>query len=91
MPITTDAHIESLNDAFNLFELTTAISCAKLHNAPGEDKIPYEMLQNLHKSATKVPLRIYNDIWDGGALAGDWKHVIILPLPKPSKDLSDPG
>jgi len=69
-----DTHMEALNDAFNLAELKTAIKGAKHHKAPGEDLIPYEMLQNLHNSAMKVLLRIYNGIWDGGAMPGDWKH-----------------
>src|SRR6218665_3619976 len=69
----------------------SGVKGAKHHKAPGEDLIPYEMLQNLHKSAMKVLLRIYNGIWDGGAMPGDWKHAIILPLPKASKDLSVPG
>src|SRR6218665_4056836 len=69
----------------------SGVKGAKHHKAPGEDLIPYEMLQNLHKSAMKVLLRIYNGIWDGGAMPCDWKHAIILPLPKASKDLSVPG
>jgi ribonuclease HI len=88
--VTTDADVESLNDSFSLRELKEAIRGAKKNRSPGEDKIPYEMIQNLHRSSLKVLLKIYNGVWRNGSLPGDWKHAIILPIPKPSKDATKP-
>jgi ribonuclease HI len=87
---TLDPHVEALNDDFNLYELKQAIKGAKNHSTPGEDKIPYELLQHLHKSALKILLKIYNNIWNTGSLPRDWKHAIILPILKPSKDPTKP-
>lgn len=87
---TIDSDVEALNDSFSLHELREAIRGAKKNRSPGEDKIPYEMIQNLHKSALKVLLKIYNGVWNNGSLPRDWKHSIILPILKPSKDPTKP-
>jgi ribonuclease HI len=88
--VTFDADVEALNDSFSLHELKEAIAGAKKNRSPGEDKIPYEMIQNLHRSAQKVLLKIYNSVWNNGSLPRDWKHAIILPILKPSKDPTKP-
>ena len=61
------------------------IGKTKKNRSPGEDGIPYEMIQKLHESAMKVLLKIYN-----GSLPKDWKHAIILPILKPAKDPTKP-
>src|SRR6218665_2192000 len=48
--------------SFSIHELKEAISGAKKNRSPGEDNIPYEIIQNLHKSALKVLLKIYNNV-----------------------------
>jgi len=88
---TLDTHVEALNDNFNIYELKQAIKGAKKHSTPGADKIPYELIQNLHKTSLKTLLKIYNTIWNSGNLPTEWKHAIILPILKPSKDPTIPG
>src|SRR6218665_3639142 len=61
------------------------IGKTKKNRSPGEDGIPYEMIQKLHESAMKVLLKIYN-----GSLPKDWMHAIILPILKPAKDSTKP-
>lgn len=88
---TLDTHVEALNDNFSIYELKQAIKGTKKHSTPGEDKIPYELIQNLHKTSLKILLKIYNDIWNSGTLPPDWKHAIILPILKPTKYPTVPG
>jgi ribonuclease HI len=85
-----NSEIEKLNEMFTLNELKVAISSAKNNKSPGDDKIPYELLKNLHKNAVDTLLDFYNEIWREGKLPIDWHHAIILPLLKPSKDASMP-
>lgn len=79
------------NEPFALYELQAAISRAKKNSAPGEDRIAYEMLQQLPKRCQLVLLRLYNKIWSSGSVPADFKHSIILPLPKPNKNTHDPS
>jgi ribonuclease HI len=85
-----NSEIETLNEMFNLNELKEAIRSAKNNKSPGDDKIPYELLKNLHKNALDTLLSFYNQIWSNGNLPTDWHHAIILPLLKPTKDASVP-
>jgi ribonuclease HI len=85
---TTNSEIETLNKIFNINELKEAIRSSKTGKSPGDDKIPYELLKNLHKNAMGTLLSFYNDIWMQGKLPIDWHHAVILPLLKPNKDAS---
>src|SRR6218665_3046827 len=58
--------------------------------SPGDDKIPYEFLKNLHKEALNVLLAFYNKIWIESELPDDWHHAIILPHLKPNKNAANP-
>jgi ribonuclease HI len=75
-----------LNDNFTIYELEQAIRLLKNNSAPGEDKVIYEMIKHLPSSCQRVLLRIYNEIWCGGALPREWKHALVLPFLKPGKD-----
>jgi len=82
---------DELNEPFALHELQSAISKAKRNKAPGEDSIAYEMLQHLPKRALDVILQLYNNIWSAGSIPDAFKHAIILPIPKPSKNPHEPS
>ena len=36
-------------------------------------------------------LKLFNRVWDSGQLPSVWKQAIIIPVPKPGKDPSDPS
>ena len=58
--LTLDSDVEVRNDFFSIQK--EAISGVTKNRTPGEDGIPCEMIQKLHKSALKVLLKIYNGV-----------------------------
>src|SRR6218665_3513612 len=82
--------IEAINENFSLKELKDAIRSSKCSKSPGDDKIPYEFLKNLHKEALNVLLAFYNKIWTESELPDDWHHAIILPHLKSNKNAANP-
>lgn len=83
--------MDHLNQNFDLHELISAIKSAKLHSTPGEDKISYELLKHLPKSALLKILAFYNEIWKSGILIPDWKTAVIVPIHKPESNKSLPA
>ena len=67
-------------------ELERAIDSAKNSKAPGEDKIPYEMIKQLGPKAKKLILHMYNAIWRGEPIPQAWRTAVILPMLKEGKD-----
>ena len=82
----TDPQVNTLNENFNLNELRRAIRTAKANKAPGEDNIPYELIQKLPKPATKLLLSFINQVWETGILPNAWRHSIVIPAIKPGKN-----
>ena len=82
---------QELNEDFVYHELDTALRGCKRNKAPGEDNIQYEILLNLPKCSKKVILRLFNQIWSRGELPKAWKHAIVLPFLKESKEPTDPN
>ena len=88
---TANLEINHLNQDFELHELITAIKSANLHSAPGDDKISYELLKHLPKSALSKILVFYNETWNCGKLIPDWKTATIIPIHKPESNKSLPA
>lgn len=88
---TANSEINHLNQDFELHELITAIKSANLHSAPGDDKISYELLKHLPKSALSKILVFYNDTWNCGKLIPDWKTATIIPIHKPESNKALPA
>jgi hypothetical protein len=65
-----------------LAELRRALREAKRNKASGDDRISYEMFQNLPKPAIKTVLDLYNKIWETKTFPADWKHSVVLPVLK---------
>jgi ribonuclease HI len=71
-------------------ELQTAIH--KAHDsAAGPDNVHYQMLKHLPEPALESLLNIFNNIWITGEFPPPWCEATIIPIPKPGKDLTDPG
>ena len=57
-----------LNENFVFHEMEKSIRQGNKNKAPGEDRIHYEMLQNIPKQHKKILLKIYNEIWKKGKM-----------------------
>jgi len=81
---------ENYNNPFSLDELTDAVS--KSHDtAVGPDDIHCQMLEHLSDDALLTLLNILNNIWASGKFPTSWCTYTVIPVPKPSKDTSDPS
>ena len=69
-------------------ELKSALSKAKKNRAAGPDGIYNEMLWQVSDGALKKLLKIFNQIFSTGEIPDVMKAGLIIPLPKPGKDLS---
>jgi len=49
------------------------------------------MLKNLPEIALDTLLRVFNDLWVTGNFPSSWSEATLIPIPKPGKDLTDPG
>ena len=81
---------EQYNKDFTLKELKKALQ--KCHDtAVGNDDIHYQFLKHLPIRSLDCLLRIFNQVWKTGILPDSWKEAIVIPIPKPGKDSSDPA
>ena len=77
------------NEAFTVQEFEYALKNCK-STAPGMDKISFEMLKHLGAMTKSYILRYYNQLWENHLFPEAWRHAIVVPVPKPGKDPSDP-
>ena len=81
---------EHYNKLFTFKELKSALN--KAHDSsPGQDKIHYQFLKHLPSTSLSVLLDIFNDIWQSGVFPLSWWEALVIPIPKPGKDASDPA
>ena len=81
---------EQYNKDFTLKELKKALK--KCHDtAVGCDDIHYQFLKHLPFRSLDSLLRIFNHIWHSGILPDSWKEAIVIPIPKPGKDSTNPA
>ena len=60
-------------------------------SATGLDQVHYQLLTQLPNSALSVLLKVYNHVWESGCFPPSWHEAVVIPIPKPGKDHSDPG
>ena len=81
---------EHYNKDFTMKELKKALK--KCHDtAVGCDDVHYQFLKHLPFRSLDSLLRIFNQIWHTGILPDSWKEAIVIPIPKPSKDSTNPA
>ena len=49
------------------------------------------MFKTLTLTSLSVLLDIFNDIWQSGDFPSSWREALVIPIPKPGKDASDPA
>ena len=88
-------NFSSSNDEFYNKEFSTdelRLSLNRAHDtAEGPDKIHYQLLKHLPPESLSLLLDIYNYIWRTGDFPQCWSEAIVIPIPKPGKDHSDPN
>ena len=78
------------NKDFTMKELKKALK--KCHDtAVGCDDIHYQFLKHLPFPSLDSLLRIFNQIAHTGILPDSWKEAIVIPIPKPGKDFTNPA
>ena len=81
---------EHYNKDFTMKELRKALK--KCHDtAVGCDDIHYQFLKHLPFRSLDSLLRIFNQVWHTGILPDSWKEAIVISIPKPGKDSTNPA
>jgi len=80
---------EDYNEPFSMEELLQSLSKAK-DTAVGPDDIHYQLLKHLPSTSLQVLLNVFNHIWMSGNFPPSWHDAIVVPIPKPDKDHSNP-
>ena len=81
---------ELYNKDFTIKELRKALK--KCHDtAVGCDDIHNQFLKHLPFRSLDSLLRIFNQVWHTGILPDSWKEAIVIPIPKPGKDSTNPA
>ena len=75
---------EEYNLPFSVTELRQSLQRAN-DSATRLDQVHYQLLTHLPNSALSVLLKVYNHVWES------WREAVVIPIPKPGKDHSDPG
>ena len=81
---------EEYNLPFSVAELKQSLQRAN-DSATGLDQVHYQLLTHLPNSALSVLLKVYNHVWESGCFPPSWREAVVIPIPKPVKDHSDPG
>ena len=84
-----ESNKEVYNVDFTKEELNNALNSAG-NTAPGKDKIDFNMIKQLPPNAMEYLLTLYNEIWTKGTFPDKWRHAVVVPIPKPGKDPSNP-
>ncbi|CAL4129033.1 unnamed protein product, partial [Meganyctiphanes norvegica] len=79
-----------INSRFTLEELKESIKSTESNKAAGEDEIINLFLKNLPDHKLGELLSLINKTWRTSEVPITWKNALIMPIPKPGKDLSDP-
>ena len=80
---------EVYNRPFFLEELRDALR--RTHDtSAGPDEIHYQLLKHLPDASLLILLNIFNKIWISGDFPSDWRKAIVIPIPKPGEDPTNP-
>ena len=80
---------EVYNKPLSMEELRDALRRAYATSA-GPDEIHYQLLKHLPDASLLLLLNILHKIWLSGDFPSDWRKAIVIPIPKPGKDPTNP-
>ena len=61
-----------------------------MDSSPGDDALSYSVFKHLPDRTLETILDLFNNIWSTGKIPKNFKHAIIVPIPKPNKDPQKP-
>lgn len=76
----------SYNKKFSLRDLKRSLKKSN-DSSPGVDQIHYQILKHLPEETLKLLLNLINEYWLSGTFPECWRMALLLPIPKPGKDL----
>ena len=81
---------EEYNLPFSVTELRQSLQRAS-DSTTCLDQVHYQLLTHLPNSALSILLKVYKHVWESGCFPLSWREAVVIPIPKPSTDHSDPG
>ena len=81
---------EKYNLLFKLSELINSLNKSNDTTASPND-IHCQILKHLPSDALEILLNIMNEICRPGKFPEDWHKAVIIPIPKPGKDMMETG
>uniref|UniRef100_A0A803U0J0 Reverse transcriptase domain-containing protein n=1 Tax=Anolis carolinensis TaxID=28377 RepID=A0A803U0J0_ANOCA len=82
---------ELLEQPIKRIEIEEVIKKLKVGKAPGLDGLGTEYYKSFREVLTPKLLKMYNGIMEGDKIPESWRKSLIILIPKPDKDLTDPG
>ena len=81
---------QDYNILFSITELKDAILKSN-NSTPGIDEIHYQFLRHMPLNCLNVLLALFNHIWISDYFPSAWTKAVVVPIPKPGKDHSNPS
>ena len=69
-------------------EITTSLASFSNGRAAGGDEIVFEMVNHFGDTARRWLFGIVRRSISTGSIPQEWRHSVVVPLPKPGKDSS---
>lgn len=71
-----------LDDDFQMWEMSLALKHISQDKAPGVDHVSNNLLKHAGETLHERLLALYNSSYTNGFVPQEWKHAIIIPVPK---------
>lgn len=81
---------DRLDKPFSPAELSFALSSGRGKSA-GPDEIGYPLLRHLPPIGKRVLLHNYNKIWANKTFPAQWRHSLVIPIPKKNSIRTEPN
>ena len=79
---------ENINRPITSTEIETVIKNLPTNKSPGPDGFTGEFYQTFREELTRILLKLFQNIADGGTLLNSFYEATITLIPKPDKDVT---